>query len=66
MPRLSKRYIHPNTNKRSVALVEEVVKMSLGFGGWILSGYAAANSLDSTSTTLSVTMLVLQEQLQHW
>jgi UDP-sugar transporter A1/2/3 len=59
MPRLSKRYIHPNTNKRSVALVEEVVKMSLGFGGWILSGYA-------TSTTLSATMLVLQEQLQHW
>jgi len=66
MPRLSKRYIHPNTNKRSVALVEEVVKMSLGFFGWILSGYAAANSLDSTSTTLSATMLVLQEQLQHW
>ncbi|EED90479.1 predicted protein, partial [Thalassiosira pseudonana CCMP1335] len=29
MPRLSKRYIHPETNKQSIALVEEIVKMSL-------------------------------------
>eukprot|EP00985_Skeletonema_marinoi_P006491 scaffold2811_cov126-Skeletonema_marinoi.AAC.1 len=69
MPRLSKRYIHPNANKRSVALVEEVVKMSLGLGGWVLSGYASTKSMESTSATtsaLSSTMSVLQEQLQLW
>jgi len=69
MPRLSKRYIHPNANKRSVALVEEVVKMSLGLGGWVLSGYASTKSMESTGATtsaLSSTMSVLQEQLQLW
>jgi UDP-sugar transporter A1/2/3 len=67
MPRLSKRYIHPDANKRSLALVEEVVKMSLGLGGWVLSGYASASSLENSPTTaLSTTMSVLQEQLQHW
>ena len=70
MPRLSKRFIHPNANKRSVALVEEVVKMSLGLGGWVLTGYASTKSIESTSgttvTSLSSTMSVLQEQLQHW
>mmetsp|Transcript_14348 Transcript_14348/g.20359 ORF Transcript_14348/g.20359 Transcript_14348/m.20359 type:complete len:446 (-) Transcript_14348:92-1429(-) len=70
MPRLSKRYIHPNANKRSVALVEEVVKMSLGLGGWVLTGYASAKNIESTSatqvTSLPTTMSVLQEQLQHW
>ncbi len=70
MPRLSKRYIHPNANPRSVALVEEVVKMTLGLGGWVLTGYSSAKSIESTSatavTSLSSTMSVLQEQLQHW
>ena len=75
MPRLSKRYIHPNTNKQSVALVEEVLKMGLGIGGWVLSGYtltkhvmestSTSSSSSSTSTT-TTTMSVLQEQLQHW
>ena len=67
MPRLSKRYIHPNANKRSVALVEEVVKMSLGLGGWMLTGYASTKNIEATSaTSFSTTMSVLQEQLQHW
>ena len=67
MPRLSKRYIHPNANKRSVALVEEVVKMSLGLGGWVLTGYASTKNIEATSaTSFSTTMSVLQEQLQHW
>lgn len=67
MPRLSKRYIHPNANKRSVALVEEVVKMSLGLGGWVLTGYASTKNIKATSaTSFSTTMSVLQEQLQHW
>ena len=39
MPRLSKKYIHPQTNKQSVALVEELVKMGLGVGGWIVTAY---------------------------
>lgn len=42
VPRLSKRYVHPETNKRSVALAEEAVKMGLGMGGWIISSYASA------------------------
>ena len=73
MPRLSKRYIHPNANKRSVALVEEVVKMSLGLGGWILTGYASTKNMEATSASSttssscgSTTVSVLQEQLQHW
>lgn len=37
MPRISKKYVSPKTNKESVALVEEVVKMSMGVGGFLLS-----------------------------
>mmetsp|Transcript_10197 Transcript_10197/g.18637 ORF Transcript_10197/g.18637 Transcript_10197/m.18637 type:complete len:357 (-) Transcript_10197:208-1278(-) len=78
MPRLSKRYIHPSTNKRSVALVEEVVKMSLGMGGWILTSYVAAsnsnndlftdadNTLLSSNLPVSTTASVLAQQLQYW
>lgn len=44
VPRLSRRYVHPGTNKRSVALAEEAVKMGLGMGGWIISSYATAAS----------------------
>ncbi len=51
MPRLSKKYIHPQTNKQSVAMVEELVKMGLGAGGWIVAAYchaaAAATSHES-------------------
>ena len=44
MPRLSKKYIHPETNKQSVALVEELVKMGLGVGGWIATAYCHASA----------------------
>lgn len=44
MPRLSKKYIHPQTNKQSVALVEELVKMGLGVGGWIATAYCHASA----------------------
>lgn len=44
--------------------------MGLGLGGWVLSGYASANSVESihtaVSSTTTTTMSVLQEQLQHW
>lgn len=75
MPRLSKRYIHPSTNKQSVALVEEVVKMSLGMGGWILTSYfTASENNDNAITTDPKTALmsstttasILSEQLQNW
>jgi len=65
MPRLSKRYIHPQTNKQSVALAEEIVKMSLGLGGWIMTSYVTANNdnnLDTSSTTTSI----LSQELQNW
>ncbi len=48
-PRLSKRYIHPSTNKQSVAMIEEVVKMTLGLGGWILTSRADAVASPSLS-----------------
>ncbi len=54
MPRLSKRYIHPNTNKQSVALAEEVVKMGMGLGGWVLSGYCAALSSSAAAAASSL------------
>ena len=69
MPRLSKKYIHPSTNKQSVALVEEVVKMSLGMGGWVLSSMATASSSSDTTTndqSITTTMSILSQQLQHW
>ena len=53
MPRLSKRYIHPNTNKQSVALAEEVVKMGMGLSGWVFSGYYAAASSSSSLSSSS-------------
>lgn len=58
MPRLSKRYIHPNTNKQSVALAEEVVKMSMGLGGWVLSGYCAASSSAASSSLSASSPLI--------
>ncbi|GFH53027.1 hypothetical protein CTEN210_09503 [Chaetoceros tenuissimus] len=38
MPRISKKFIHPKTNKRSLALVEEMVKFAIGIGGVFLTG----------------------------
>lgn len=58
MPRLSKRYIHPNTNKQSVALAEEVVKMGMGLGGWVFSGYYAAASSAAGSSFSSSSHLI--------
>mmetsp|Transcript_1366 Transcript_1366/g.2863 ORF Transcript_1366/g.2863 Transcript_1366/m.2863 type:complete len:512 (-) Transcript_1366:192-1727(-) len=50
MPRLSRRYIHPSTDKQSVALAEEVVKMTLGLGGWILATRAEACAAVASSS----------------
>lgn len=79
MPRLSKKYIHPQTNKQSVALVEEIVKMGLGVGGWIVTAYcnaAAASSnksllvapppLPSFSSNIEPTLTLLSRQLQNY
>ena len=68
MPRLSKRYIHPSTNKQSVALVEEVVKMGLGIGGWVATSYATAsnaNGMDGDGSATS-TISIISRQLQSW
>ena len=74
MPRLSRRYVHPRTNKRSVALAEEVVKMGLGLGGWILTSHVAASNSHNTASgdaeasaraPLS-TVAVLSRELEHW
>ena len=37
MPRISKKYVHPKTNKQSLALVEEVVKLSMGVAGFLIT-----------------------------
>lgn len=50
MPRLSNRYIHPSTDKQSVALAEEVIKMTLGLGGWILTSRAEAGAAVASSS----------------
>jgi len=66
-PRLGRLYIHPSTNKQSVALVEEVVKMSLGLGGWVLSSYVAQSSLIEDASSLSDrTVQDLSRQLSSW
>ena len=65
MPRLSKRYIHPQTNKQSVALAEEIVKMSLGLGGWIMTSYVTANN-DSNNLDTATTTSLLSQELQNW
>ena len=70
MPRLSRRFIHPKTNKRSVALAEELVKMTLGLGGWVMSSYVATSDLESTTSTTmpysTTTISILSDQLQNW
>ena len=37
MPRISKKCVHPKTNKKSVALVEEIVKLFMGVGGFLIT-----------------------------
>ena len=66
MPRLSKRYIHPQTNKQSVALAEEIVKMSLGLGGWIMTSYVTANNDNNNLDTSLTTTTILSQELQNW
>ena len=77
MPRLSKRYIHPKIDKRSVALAEEVVKMSIGFSGWIITHWAVATdcslrALDQTchveghTTPIQLTYKAISSQLSQW
>lgn len=49
MPRITKKYVSPKTNKESVALVEEVVKMSMGIGGFILTECTPKNAAMTSS-----------------
>jgi|AntRauTorckE5430_2_1112549.scaffolds.fasta_scaffold09314_2 UDP-sugar transporter A1/2/3 len=37
MPRISKKCVHPKANKKSLALVEEMVKLSMGIGGFLIT-----------------------------
>ncbi|KAL7522768.1 hypothetical protein ACHAWX_007471 [Stephanocyclus meneghinianus] len=81
MPRLSKRYIHPNVDKRSVALAEEVVKMTFGLGGWILTNWVIAECdtenlpscptggsarMNNIATSIQLTHRSLSKQLVRW
>jgi len=66
MPRLSKRYINPQTNKQSVALAEEIVKMSLGLGGWVMTSYVTANNDNNSLDTSLSTTSILSQELQNW
>ncbi|KAL3781702.1 hypothetical protein HJC23_009920 [Cyclotella cryptica] len=81
MPRLSKRYIHPDVDKRSVALAEEVVKMSFGLGGWILTNWITAEcdtenlpscpngsnaNMNTILSSSQLTYRALAKQLIHW
>ena len=42
MPRISKKYVHPKTNKQSLALVEEIVKLAMGIGGFLITDNLAS------------------------
>ena len=77
MPRLSKRYIHPQVTKRSVALAEEVVKMSIGIGGWIITNWETVCNSNhdqsclvdygmSSTTAIKLTYNTLSNQLSQW
>ncbi|KAL7509357.1 hypothetical protein ACHAXN_006371 [Cyclotella atomus] len=80
MPRLSKRFIHPQVDKRSVALTEEIVKMGMGIGGWIITHWASVcTTLDDDDqsacrvdgganfiTSTQMTYDALSDQLSHW
>lgn len=80
MPRLSKRFIHPQVDKRSVALTEEIVKMGMGIGGWIITYWASiCSTLDDDDqsacrveaganfiTSTQMTYNALFDQLSHW
>jgi UDP-sugar transporter A1/2/3 len=37
MPRISKKFVHPKTNKKSLALVEETVKLLMGVTGFLVT-----------------------------
>ena len=58
MPRISKKYVSPKTNKESVALVEEVVKMSMGIGGFLLTECSPWNMNSSSNTATTAAMNV--------
>ncbi len=70
MPRITKKYVSPKTNKESVALVEEVVKMSMGIGGFILSECATTSS--TTPASIGLVGLLqncianIQSATTHW
>ena len=37
MPRMSRKYVHPKTNKKSLALIEEIVKLFMGIVGFLIT-----------------------------
>lgn len=52
MPRLSKRCFHPKTNKKSIALVEELLKLVMGVGGFLMTD--TINSLNKWTLKSSI------------
>ena len=77
MPRLSKKYIHPKIDKRSVALAEEVVKMGIGFAGWIITHWVVATDctlrdddqtcyVEGHATPIQLTCDAISKQLSQW
>jgi UDP-sugar transporter A1/2/3 len=63
MPRISKKYVSPKTNKESVALVEEVVKMSMGIGGFLLTECSMNSNGGMSMHNL---MTSVQEATSNW
>lgn len=72
MPRISKKYVSPKTNKESVALVEEVVKMSMGITGFLLtecsfnSGATAAGVTATAGGVLKNCVMNVQGAMSNW
>uniref|UniRef100_A0A7S0GB08 Sugar phosphate transporter domain-containing protein n=1 Tax=Proboscia inermis TaxID=420281 RepID=A0A7S0GB08_9STRA len=61
-PRISKKYLDRRINKKSVALVEEVVKMTMGAGLFSIgAGYVSRGDVDAISTKAKIA-----EGLKGW
>ena len=70
MPRITKKYVSPKVNKESTALVEEVVKMSMGIGGFILTEctQTATSAANVNRDMMGITALVqnIQKATSNW
>jgi UDP-sugar transporter A1/2/3 len=68
MPRISKKCIHPQTNKRSLALIEEMVKLCMGIGGFLFftEHQQQKHMNQHITTSREVTSISILLQQQQW